>query len=39
MTESPESRVVLISGDGAFLAGGLSIEAAFANELEHGRKA
>lgn len=26
--ESPESRVVLISGDGAFLAGGLSIEAA-----------
>jgi acetolactate synthase-1/2/3 large subunit len=31
--ESPESRVVLISGDGAFLAGGLSIEAAFANEV------
>ena len=31
--ESTESRVVLISGDGAFLAGGLSIEAAFANEV------
>ena len=29
----PESRVVLLSGDGAFLAGGLSIEAAFANEV------
>ena len=30
---SPDSRVVLISGDGAFLAGGLSIEAAFANDV------
>jgi acetolactate synthase-1/2/3 large subunit len=30
---SPESRVVLLSGDGAFLAGGLSIEAAFANDI------
>jgi len=29
----PESRVVLLSGDGAFLTGGLSIEAAFANEV------
>ena len=31
--DRPESRVVLLSGDGAFLAGGLSIEAAFANEV------
>ena len=29
----PESTVVLISGDGAFLSGGLSIEAAFQEEL------
>ena len=32
-TNRPESRVVLLSGDGAFPAGGLSIEAAFANEV------
>ncbi len=29
----PESRVVVLSGDGAFLAGGLSIDAAFANDV------
>ena len=26
---NPNSKVILISGDGAFLSGGLSIEAAF----------
>jgi acetolactate synthase-1/2/3 large subunit len=31
--QHPESKVVLISGDGAFLCGGLSIEAAFQEEL------
>ena len=30
----PEGIVVLLSGDGAFLAGGLSIEAAFTNEVQ-----
>ena len=29
----PERRVVLISGDGAFLSGGLSIETAFQENL------
>ena len=31
--QHPESKVVLISGDGAFLCGGLSIEAAFQEKL------
>ena len=35
---SPEKTVVLISGDGAFLSGGLSIEAAFQDEAaDRGR--